>query len=58
MYANLTPVTWSLLEGSSTGDISSTNVIPGRKGGEGGKGQRVGGEGMETEREVGPYPSH
>ena len=32
MYANLTPsVTWSLLEGSSTGDVSSTNVIPERE---------------------------
>ena len=30
---NWTPsVTWSLLEGSSTGDVSSTNVIPGREG--------------------------
>ena len=43
MYANLTPsVTWSLLRGSSTGDVSSTNVIPGRKG-----------QGIEEEREEG-----
>ena len=43
MYANWTSVIWSLLEGSSTGDTSSTDVIPGRKGG-----RR---EGREEERE-------
>ena len=32
MYSNLTPsVTWSLSEGSSTGVVSSTNVIPERE---------------------------
>ena len=57
MYANWSPsVTWSLLRGSSTGDVSSTNVIPGRKGqggGEGREGWRKDGQqgrGEHTER--------
>ena len=38
MYANCTPsVTWSLLRGSSTVDVSSTSVIPGKKGRGGGR---------------------
>ena len=48
MYANLTPsVTWSLLRGSSTGDVSSTN------GEVGGKGEKKGEDedGKERERE-------
>ena len=50
MYANWSPVTWSLLEGSSTGDVLSTNVIPGRGGREGRKEGR-GEDGKERERE-------
>ena len=48
MYANLTPsVTWSLLRGSSTGDVSSTNVIPGRIEREGGRKMEVRERGRE-----------
>ena len=56
VYANWTPsVTWSLLDGLSTGDVSSTNVIPGRKGGGVGKLEvrvkgREEGRGEHTER--------
>ena len=42
VYANWTPsVTWSLFRGLSTGDISSTNVIPGRGGREGRRDSKV-----------------
>ena len=53
MYANLTPsVTWSLVEGSSTGDVSSTNVIYTLEGGEKMEGRE---EKEDEERERGGW---
>ena len=47
VYVNWSPsVTWSLLRGSSTGDVSSTNVIPGKEGGRRGEGR----EGLRREK--------